>query len=141
MSEASMPDKPRVMVFGVFDRLHDGHWFMLREAAALGEVIAVVARDKAVERLKGRVCRENEHVRMENIRKENLVSKVILGDAEEGTYGVVNSEKPDVIALGYDQDILEADLRQKMEEGIIPVVGLVRLPPFKPEELHSSLLD
>lgn len=131
---------PKVMVFGVFDRLHDGHRFMLKEAAKIGEVVAVVARDKAVERLKGHVCRENEHLRMENIRKEKLADRVILGDAEEGTYNVVSAEEPDVIALGYDQDMLEADLLQKMEDGAIPAVGLVHLPPFKPEELHSSLL-
>ncbi len=131
----------KVMVFGVFDRLHDGHRFMLREAAKLGEVTAVVARDEAVQRLKGRACRENEQARMEKLRRENLAAKVVLGDAEEGSYAVIKSEEPDLIALGYDQDALEADLLDKMVSGAAPETGLTRLPAFHPDKLHSSILD
>ena len=39
----------KVMVFGTFDRLHDGHRFFLREAEKLGTTLfIVVARDSMV---------------------------------------------------------------------------------------------
>ena len=42
------------MIFGTFDLLHPGHFFVLEEAAKRGDVTVVVARDSTVKRIKNR---------------------------------------------------------------------------------------
>ena len=48
----------RVMVFGSFDPLHDGHRSLFRQARKHGdELVVVVARDVNIARLKGHAAR------------------------------------------------------------------------------------
>ncbi len=100
------------MVFGVFDGLHDGHRFFLREAKKRGgELIAVVARDAVVWLLKNKTPRHEEKVRVRAIRESGLADRVVLGDQKQGTYAVIRRWKPDIICLGYDQHALVASIR------------------------------
>ncbi|KKU04736.1 MAG: FAD synthase [Parcubacteria group bacterium GW2011_GWA2_45_30] len=131
----------RVIVFGVFDRLHPGHRAFLGQAKRHGkEVIAVVARDSAVKQLKNRKPTQNEKIRMRNVRRVPGVFCAVLGDHKEGEYGVIKKYKPDVICLGYDQQALENDLKKCMRQKKILRIRLVRLRAFMPKKYHSSLL-
>lgn len=131
----------KVLVFGVFDRLHPGHLHFLEQARALGdELVVLVARDSIVELLKNKTPRENEMARVRGIKGVKNVSQVKLGDSELGTYTVLKEERPDLIALGYDQDGLRADLLKRMEEGSLPQIPLVTLVAHMPEQFKSSLL-
>ena len=50
--------RKRVLVFGTFDLLHQGHRYFLTQARRFGDtLIAVVARDEFVEERKGRTRR------------------------------------------------------------------------------------
>ena len=130
----------RIMVFGTFDMLHEGHKDLFRQARALASdtyLVVSVARDKATGRIKGIPSRHSETERCRVLEREKLVDEVVLGD-ESGYIAHILAARPDIIALGYDQegeyvDNLEKDLR---------AVGLstkvVRLSAFKPEVYKTS---
>jgi FAD synthetase len=119
----------RVLIFGTFDGVHEGHRFLLREAKKLGErLIVVVARDVCVQRLKGKNPTYREGERRKRIQEEAGVDVATLGDAKLGRYRVLKTMKPDAIALGYDQDALRTDLKRWMREthNRFPLVSIKR---------------
>lgn len=130
----------KIMIFGVFDRLHAGHLDFFRQARGYGEIIAVVARDAAVMRLKGRAPQQSEQERCAVVREIEGVGNAILGDTEQGTYHVLHQEKPSAICLGYDQEALDADLRFRMSTGHIAPLPIIRLEAHESGRLHTSLL-
>ncbi|MDP2735476.1 MAG: adenylyltransferase/cytidyltransferase family protein, partial [bacterium] len=131
----------RVVVFGIFDGVHEGHRSLFLQAREQGkELVAIVGRDEACLRWKGRKPRHSEGERLELVSKELLVDRAVLGDEEQSTYGVIESLVPDAVCLGYDQEDLERDVKAWMARNgrNIP---LIRLKPFKPELYHNSHLQ
>ncbi|MEM0056864.1 MAG: adenylyltransferase/cytidyltransferase family protein [Candidatus Geothermarchaeota archaeon] len=93
------------MVGGVFDLIHIGHIKLLEEAKKYVDLLAVVvARDETVEKLKGRRPINEERVRVEVVSKLKPVDVAILGDKSDYTKPV-ELIKPDIIFLGYDQEL------------------------------------
>lgn len=138
----SMPEKKRVMVFGVFDCLHEGHrWFLNMAREYGGELIVAVARDSVVEDLKRRKPAEDQETRRAALEALACVSRAELGDEEKGVYSMLKKHMPNVICLGYDQDALACDLAERMARGEIPAIPLVRLAAYGPERFHSSLTN
>ncbi len=137
----SVKENKKVMVFGVFDRLHPGHCSFLEQASRHGnEVIAVVTRDEVVRELKKKTPTQGEDERTAMVRGVSYVARAVLGDAILGSYDVLREHKPDIICLGYDQNGLAQDLRFRMAEGLIPSIELSIMEAHKPEFLHTSLL-
>lgn len=130
----------KVMVFGVFDCLHDGHLHFLSQAKEYGEVVTVVARDTAVKELKSHLPLQTEEERRRALEKLPFVGQTILGDEIQGTYEVIKKYTPDVICVGYDQEWLKKDLTEKMNTGELPEIELIQISSYRPEELHTSLL-
>lgn len=130
-----------VMVFGVFDGLHPGHEAFLKQARKVGRLIAVVARDSSVKRLKGHLPGRREAVRARTLDKAGIAYRVVLGDRKEGEYKVLRRHKPDVIVLGYDQKALAKDILKRIKKGNLPRIKIVIAKPFKPRRFHSSLLN
>ena len=129
------------MVFGVFDGLHAGHRAFLSTAKKRGdELIAVVARDETVRLLKNKTPRFSEKKRVRAIRASGLADRVVLGDREQGTYGIIRRYRPDSICLGYDQKALARNLRARMRERAIAPVRIIRLGSHSPRMFKSSLL-
>lgn len=134
--------KTTIMVFGTFDMIHAGHEDFFRQARALAEqpfLVVSVARDSAVERMKGVRARYREEERLARVAEHPLVDKAVLGD-EKGYIAHIAKNKPDIIALGYDQEgeyvqHLERDLRAA---GLAP--RIVRLTAYKPELYKTSKL-
>ena len=118
----------RVMASGVFDLLHTGHLHYLEEAKKLGdELIVVVARDSTVRKEK------HEPITPEDVRRELVdalkpVDEAVLGK-EGDMFEVVEGIKPDVIALGHDQEHDEDAIRAELEKrGLdVEVVRLSKL--------------
>ena len=118
----------RVMVFGVFDGLHEGHGYFLSEAAKHGdELIAVVARDEMVRALKNKTPRHTEGERRQAVARAVAVTRAVLGDREQGVYDVIKKDKPDIICIGYDQHALAEDLEKQMAREEIPNTQLMWL--------------
>ncbi len=115
----------RVMASGVFDILHPGHLRYLQEAKDLGdELVVVVAIDATVRR------RKHEPITPENMRLElvsalKMVDKAVLG-SDGDMFGVVERIRPDIIALGYDQDFDESRIEDTLAKRGIKV-RVVRL--------------
>lgn len=105
------------MVFGTFDGVHEGHREFFKEARRCGDyLIAVVAQDHIIEHLKGRLPNINLAERFENLKKEDSVDEVIIGDKDLGSWEIVKMQRPDVIALGYDQHALKVDLENNLDK-------------------------
>lgn len=124
----------RVMASGVFDLLHMGHVHYLREAQSLGdELVVVVATDETVKRCKHTPIIP-ETMRRELVEALKPVDKAIVGHTGD-MLAVVEELKPDIIALGYDQNVehLEQQLR---ERGI--TARVVRCPPYTEHGLHGT---
>ena len=105
----------KVMVFGTFDGLHDGHRAMLQEAKSFGDyLLVVVAQDHIVEHLKGHLPKKNLVERFEHLQKADGVDKVVIGDAETSTWKVVKRYHPNIIGIGHDQQLLRENLEKNM---------------------------
>jgi FAD synthetase len=118
-----------VMVFGTYDFFHKGHADFFNQARKHGNfLIAVVAKDKNVKNIKGKLPKNKEKIRLSEVKKHS--DKAVLGSLTD-RYKVIKKLKPDIICLGYDQ---EADLK-KLKEFNIPIK---RLKPFKPHLYKSS---
>lgn len=92
----------------------------------------VVARDRNVERIKGKKTAQSERERKAAVEALYPDATVVLGDKADFLVPV-REVKPDLILLGYDQrlppGVEESDLGVRVE----------RLPAFFPEKFKSSL--
>ncbi len=128
------------MVFGSFDPLHEGHRSLFRQARRHGdELVVVLALDSSIRRLKGRAPFQLEEERLERVKAEPLVDEAVLGDAED-FLKVVGRFKPDVLLLGYDQEVYEEEVlrRELAARGLHPEIK--RAVAFKPGTYKSRLL-
>jgi FAD synthetase len=119
----------KVMATGVFDILHLGHLYFLKEAKKLGdELIVVVATDKTARQLK-HIPITPQEMRLEMVSELKPVDSAVLG-YEDDRYRIVKELKPDIIALGYDQKHDEEQIKSDLEELGLDV-KVVRLEPFE----------
>ena len=126
----------KVMVFGTFDIIHPGHVHMLKQAKEYGDfLVVIIARDNTVCEIKGKQPRNNEESRQKNLIGLGLADKIRLG-CLDNKHQVIKEEKPDIIALGYDQKFFLDELENTIDD----YVKIVRLSPFKPEIYKSSKL-
>jgi len=94
----------RVMAVGVFDLLHAGHLHYVEQAKSLGdELIVVVAHDDTVRKQKHEPV-TNQELRRRMVEGLKPVDKAIVGNPPSiPIFDILDSVKPDVIALVYDQ--------------------------------------
>lgn len=132
----------RIMVFGTFDMLHDGHVDLFKQARTLADdpyLIVSLARDSAAARHRGFAPRKNENERCALVAAQRLVDKAVLGD-EVGCVAHIKAEAPDIIALGYDQmgEYVENLEMELAAAGLSPKI--IRLNAYKPETFKTSKL-
>jgi FAD synthetase len=139
---AGKPSKRKVVLAsGVFDLLHLGHVKFLEEAKKVGgknsELLVIVARDSTVQRLKGWKPVMPENQRRALVESLRVVDEAVLGLEEFDIGDVIERVKPDVIALGYDQEDMEAQVREYVNKHGLPV-RVVRLGKFENDAVSSS---
>jgi FAD synthetase len=116
----------RVMAQGVFDILHLGHVHYLEKARELGdELVVVVASDKTVR------ARKHEPITPAEMRRDlvaslRCVDRAVIGSDGDDRYVTVREIKPDIIALGHDQEHDEERIRLELGKRGIPA-KVVRL--------------
>ncbi|CAB50222.1 adenylyltransferase/cytidyltransferase family protein [Pyrococcus abyssi] len=124
----------RVVVGGVFDILHVGHIHFLKMAKELGdELIVIVAHDETVKKRKGRPPINPAEDRAEVLRAIRYVDDVVIGEPGEISLELIKKLKPDVIALGPDQDFDCRTLKEKLRS-IGLKVEVIRLPYLYKED-------
>jgi len=162
-----MENKKRIVVFGIFDGVHDGHRDLFRQALRLAqgkqkekvELVVIVGRDEIAEKLKGKKPKHAEDERVRLVQREPLVDSAILGDRELSTYRVLEQCNPDVVCFGYDQDELEVDLQYWLALRLAQAVRgsekpsgsrrgkqdkniqIYRAKPYREGTFHSSLIQ
>ena len=130
----------KVMCFGTFDVLHEGHKYYLNEAKKLGDwLVVVIALDETVEKIKGRLPRNSQTVRRQNLEALKIADRVVLGNKGD-KLKVVRDEKPDILAFGYDQDSFNSFAEDAVKKGLLPEIKVVRIRPHHPDKYKSSLL-
>jgi len=130
-----------VLASGVFDLLHYGHIRFLEEAKRRGgpdaRLVVIVARDETVRRRKGKGPVIPEDQRRALVEALKVVDEALLGYEDMDLAAVIDKIRPDVIAVGYDQDEIERQTRRiAREKGLN--LRVVRIGRFGKEDLNSS---
>lgn len=129
----------KVMAFGTFDIFHPGHINYLKQAKKQGNyLIVVVARDQTVLKIKKEKSLNDEQIRLNTVKNSQLAEKVILGSLND-KYLVIEKYKPDVVALGYDQEVNLSELKEKIRKFKLKT-RIIRLKSYKPNIYKSSKL-
>jgi len=131
----------KVLVFGTFDGLHEGHKDFFRQAKGFGDyLVVVVGRDSTVNRVKKRMPKQHENERLDAVQKAPHVDYARLGNEGVSPYEILRDVKPDVICLGYDQTFFVDKLEEKIKEFDLNI-KIHRLKAFKPKIYKSSILN
>ena len=134
------------MVFGTFDIFHNGHKNFLKQAkksvnlgfkTKINKLIVIIARDKTVLKVKGKLPRNSEKKRLSAIEESKLADKVILGNLID-KYKAIKKYKPNIICLGYDQQTFTKNLKEKLKKYNLLNTKIVRLKSYYPEKYKSS---
>ena len=130
-----------VLASGTFDLLHLGHVRFLEEAKKVGgkdaELIVIVARDSTVKARKGKKPIMPEDQRRALVESLKVVDEAILGWEDFSIDKVIEKIKPDVIAVGHDQNEMENKLLKAIEEKKVPI-EVTKIGRFGKRELDSS---
>ena len=107
----------KVVATGVFEVIHPGHVFYLSKARELGDHFTViVARDVNVAKWK-RTPHIPEEQRRQVVAALKPVDEAVLGEIKPSDfYKRILEIRPDVIALGSNQEISEEEIQQKVGE-------------------------
>ena len=126
-----------VMCAGTFDIVHPGHLFFLNESKKHGDkLIVVVARDSNSTEFKGKKPKHTEIKRLEQVRSLKLVDKALLGH-QGGIFDIIPEINPNVICLGYDQNIKKEELEIELKKRGLKI-DIVRIDSYRPEIYKSS---
>jgi len=131
----------KIMVFGTFDGLHPGHVNFFKQAKSLVKqafLIVSIARDKNVFKIKKAYPKMNEEERMSLVKENKYVDKAVMSGAKDHIPHIVK-ERPDIIALGYDQSEYVQNLKKDLKNKGISV-KIVRLKPYKEKIYKNSLI-
>ncbi len=130
-----------VLASGTFDLLHLGHVRFLEEAKKAGgknaELIVIVARDSTVKARKGKKPVMPEDQRRALVESLKVVDEAILGLEDFSIEKVIEKIKPDVIAVGHDQDGIEREVNKAVEEKNVNI-QVAKIGRFGKRELDSS---
>ncbi len=133
--------KKIVLASGTFDLLHLGHVKFLEAAKNAGgedvKLIVIVARDSTVKDRKGKKPIMSEDQRRALVESLKVVNEAILGWEDFSIDKVIERIKPDVIAVGHDQDSIEKEVIRTVREKDADI-EVVKIDRFGKRELDSS---
>ena len=130
----------QTLIFGVFDRFHDGHRHFIDQAKTNTEqLIIVITKDETVALLKDKNPTDTEEIRMKHVSEYYPLAHVIFGDVTPHTWHIFERYQPDCIMLGYDQHEMETSLHTGLSEyDLTPTI--VYATPLGDGTLHTSTL-
>ena len=127
------------MASGTFDIIHPGHGLYLEKAKELGgenaELVVVVAKDSTVKKRK-RIPIINEKQRLEMVKYLKPVDEAYLGH-DGDMFKIVEEIKPDIIAIGADQDFDLDKLRKSLKDRNLNI-EVKKVKSYHKADLDSS---
>lgn len=130
----------KVMTFGAFDLIHEGHRSLFRQAKKFGgknsKLYVVVASDFRYKKMKKRSPWFSQTERMRHVSKEKFVDFVVRGD-KLNTLKPILKIKPDVIVFGYDQPLPIPELKKQLKKDGFAAKRIIRAKAHKPH-IHKS---
>jgi FAD synthetase len=133
----------RVLAAGKFDILHLGHLAYLNQARQLagedGELVVVIALDKTIEKQRGAPPVFPQEQRRRLVESLEAVDRAVLGYETEDQSVIVQDIKPNIVALGYDQNANTHAIEERLSEAGMST-KIVRLEKMKADGLCSSTL-
>jgi FAD synthetase len=134
-------NKKIVLASGTFDLLHLGHVRFLEEAKKAGgknaDLLVIVARDSTVKARKGKKPIMPEDQRRALVESLKVVDEAILGWEDFNIDKVIERIKPDIIAVGHDQDGIENEVLKAIQKRNVGI-EVVKIGRFGKRELDSS---
>ena len=107
----------RIMAVGVFDLLHAGHLHYLEQAKALGQHLTIVIAHDDTVRVRKHEPVTNHDLRRRMVEGLKPVDTAIIGNPPEvPIFDILPVVKPDIIALGYDQEHAEESINKKLQQ-------------------------
>jgi len=105
-----------VLTAGTYDIVHTGHLKTLEKAKKRGDIlIVIIARDKTVEKIKGRLPIIPENQRKTIVQSLKPVDFTILG-SERDFLEPIEEVNPDLIVLGRDQPVDKRKLEEELKK-------------------------
>lgn len=93
----------RVLTYGTFDLLHQGHLNLLRRAKALGDYFIVGVTSENYDRYRGKLnVKQSLSERIENIRATGLADEIVVEEYEGQKIDDIVRMGVDVFAIGSD---------------------------------------
>ncbi|RJU80171.1 MAG: FAD synthase [Candidatus Poseidoniales archaeon] len=107
----------RVMAVGVFDLLHAGHLHYMEQAKSLGDHLTVVVAHDDTVRMRKHEPVTGQELRCRMVNGLKPVDEALIGNPPEvPIFDILPVVKPDIIALGYDQEHAEDRIRSRLDE-------------------------
>jgi FAD synthetase len=130
-----------VLASGVFDLLHYGHIRFLETAKDAGgpdaRLVVIVARDETVKYMKGSKPVIPEDQRRAVVEALKVVDEALLGFEDLDLDRVIQQIKPDIIAVGHDQDSIRNQVL-KIKKARELEIEIFSVGMFGEEDLNSS---
>lgn len=92
-----------VLTGGKFNRIHEGHLFLLKKAKKLGDRLVVVLAHDSHNKREYALPAED---RKKQLEETGIPDDVVTGDPSDYSK-VIEKYEPDIIVLGYDQELPE----------------------------------
>ncbi len=130
----------RVLTFGTFDPIHDGHRWLFSRAKQLGDhLTVVVTRDDVIRTMKHREPYQKEMERVRVIQQVPEVDVAVLGDTDPASYAFLKQQDFDVLVVGHDQVPSDPEIQQLLHTIGKDHIKVVRMDAYFPDKYKSSL--
>ncbi|MBQ8205213.1 MAG: Gfo/Idh/MocA family oxidoreductase [Alistipes sp.] len=111
----------RVITYGTYDLLHEGHLNLLRRAKALGDYLIVGVTNDSFDRERGKLnVRDNVLERVEAIRATGIADKIIIEDYVGQKIDDIIKYDVDIFAIGSDWEGKFDYLKEYCEVAYLP---------------------
>ena len=124
----------KVITYGTYDLLHEGHIKLLERAKALGDYLIVAVTSDDFDKARGKInVVQPLDVRMENVRKTGLADRIIVEEYEGQKIDDIQRYDIDIFTVGSDW-IGKFDYLEKY----CKVIYLERTPNISSSSLRSE---
>jgi glycerol-3-phosphate cytidylyltransferase-like family protein len=138
-----------VIAFGVFDLLHPGHDYFIRQCYTIAAnnnlpLVLVVTKDCILRILKPQRIADNEQQRINSVRSlaatihHNI--EVTFGDDILGAYAIFDRYRPKIVCCGHDQHNLKSSILLRCPSIDVIMIGAYEAHIYSSTIIRSRML-